>query len=207
MPLPTTSTDIMNLALDFVGEPPISDPTAPQRIPELCSRHYDLSRTSVLESDKWAIALALDDLAEVSVPAPPAPWARSFQLPTDWLATFNSSLGGYSGPQLAAYKMMGQRIYTNATGVRLLYARNVTNVSEMPIYLIRAIAYHLALELVIPIKGDDRRMQLLEQRLASVLEGARQANAIIDPIEVWGVDYLTTARKGYNSPLYASQVE
>ena len=207
MALPTTKTDIINIALDFVGEPPIADPTAPQRVPALCNRHYDLARESVLTESKWAISLALDDLAEVVSPAPPAPWTKSFQLPTDWLATFDSSLGGYRGPQTVAYRTMGERIYTYASGVRILYARNVTNVSEMSSYLIRAIAYQLASELVIAIKGDDRRSQGLERKLEMVLDAARQANAIIDPIEVWGVDYLTTARKGYNSPLYASQVE
>jgi hypothetical protein len=207
MALPTTKTDLINLALDYVGEPPIADPTSTQTVPSLCDRHYDLARMSVLQDSKWAIALALDDLAEVSLPAPPPPWTRSFQLPTDWLATFDSSLGGYKGPRTVAYRTMGQRIYTMASAVRILYVRDIENVSEMPAYLARAIAYQLATELVIPIKGDDKLMRLLEVKRDQVLQDAMQAGAIVDPIEVWGVDYLTTARKGYNSPLYASQIE
>lgn len=202
MGLPTTKTDICNLALDFIGEPPIADPTVAQKVPQLCDRHYDLARVAVLSLSKWHIALVLDDLAEISSPEPPAPWTHSFQLPTDWLLTFNSSLGGYTGPRVAPFKTMGQSIHTNVSSVRLLYARDIVNVSEMPPLLVKAIAYELATEIVIPIKGDDSRLQTLNAKREMVLDEARSAGAIVDPNEVWGVDYLTTARAGSNSPFF-----
>lgn len=205
MALPTTKTDLINIALDLAGEPPITDPTSAQKIPSLCDRHYDLVRTGVLTQNKWVIALALDDLAEVVTPAPPTPWTHSFQLPTDWLATFDSSLGGYRHPRVAPYVHIGERIYTTASAVRLLYARDTNNVSEMPPYLILAIAAELARHIVVAIKGDyrdDRRLRVLDTIAEGALDKARLANAVIDPEEVWGVDYLTSARLGGNSPYY-----
>lgn len=205
MPVPFTETDLCNVALDLVGEAPIANISVAQRVPELCERHYVLTRREVLQENKWHIALALDDLAEVVTPTPPAPWTKSFQQPTDWLATFDSNLGGYTSAQLVPYQTLGQRIYTDAENVRILYARDIPNVSEMPPLLQRAISARLATYLVIALKGDDRRFQSLAALEDRIIEMAKMSNAIVDPVEVWGVDYLTTARKGYNSPNYIYQ--
>jgi hypothetical protein len=75
----------------------------------------------------------------------------------------------------------------------------------MPSYLILAIAAELARHIVVAIKGDyrdDRRLRVLDTIAEGALDKARLANAIIDPEEVWGVDYLTSARLGSNSPYY-----
>lgn len=52
-----TSTDIVNLALDRIGEAPITSIADSGTVPELCNRHYALTVQELLRSHRWNFAI------------------------------------------------------------------------------------------------------------------------------------------------------
>ena len=143
--------DICNLALQWVGQPPITNLLAPTNRPEqMCALNYPIVRDACLNEHAWSFATRI----EVLTPTGNAPaWGTDteFQTPTDTLTVLRL----YDNPGLTTpiqpenWGRRGRVIYSSS---KVAYAQLIVRETDTTLYppvFVHALAARLAAELAI----------------------------------------------------------
>jgi hypothetical protein len=158
----TSPTDICNLALGHLGEARITSLDEDSVSARACVLHYNSVRDEVLRSHRWNFAQdrkVLSALEEL----PAFGWARQYSLPVDCLRVLEVN-GSEAGDVLSSeYIVEGRRILTNAEEVRLVYVRQISDVSQFDAVFVRAFALRLAIALSETIRGTTNKTAELAQ--------------------------------------------
>lgn len=137
-----TETDIASLALDLIGEPPITDLENPgNEIERRIARLYGDARDLVLKAHWWTCARRTEDLAAIADP-PKGPYASQFQLPEDCLIVWTLA-GREDGFERVPGPGAGRLASNAAAPARLVYGARLS-AGETPVELAHAIAARLA---------------------------------------------------------------
>jgi hypothetical protein len=151
---------IYNLALARVGHSELVANESEGSIAQItCSLFYEQSRDFVLEDFPWRFAKKRVALAVVSG-TPPAAWAYQYAVPADCVRIRAIAHPNTRTPR-ADSKIPFERatdgdqqlIFTDLVDAELIYTCKITDPSKFDASFTSALAYHLASELAIPLRG------------------------------------------------------
>lgn len=133
----TSKVDICNLALDCVGEGPITSIDSPTTKPEhICKRWYDQLRQELLREYVWNFAKERTTLARSG--DADFDYGDAYALPADFIR-FISCGGDYEVDHRRIYDIQGNEIILDNDGgnsLKLRYIKNETNVTNFdPLFI------------------------------------------------------------------------
>lgn len=136
--MPSSKTDIANLALFHIGESRVSNiETEAVERARVINQVYDHTRDALLQQYPWRFCLKRASLAPSAEP-PPWGYRHGFPVPVDYLA-LREVMGE---PQ---YTVEGREILTNSNAPLLIrYHSSITDESIFPPLFVEAFAFKLA---------------------------------------------------------------
>ncbi len=175
--MPSSDTDIANIALGHLGEAPIASLDEDTVAARACLLHYAATRDQVLRSHRWNFAqtrVALSALAD----APAFGWSYQYALPSDCLRVLECNDTELGDVISEDYVIEGRAILTDATSLNLVYVKKVDDVNQFDALFVEALALKLAIVLSETIRGTTGKTadltQMYEQRTAPL---ARRVDA------------------------------
>jgi len=194
-----SDVDICNMALGRIGHSEtILSLSERSKAAQACARFYAASRDFVLRDFPWNFATRAVQLAEVTGGTYPG-WQHVYRYPTDCLQARQVTTA--AGTRLRWYETdptrsdrilrwlppripfevssdaSGRLILTDLEEAYLVYTARITDPNLFDSMFVSALAWHLAVELVMPLAVDERRAQRAERNYAIVLSQAAAVNA------------------------------
>ncbi len=156
----SSKVQIFNLALLRAGSSKrVNDADEGSNEANICNEFYDQSLAFVLEDRPWRFAKSRVYLAQ-KAGTPPSVWQYQYSVPSDCLKAryivtpgMRTQLMDQKIPFEKAYAG-GPVIYTDLEEAELVYTALVENVSWFPASFVSALAYHLASEIALPLRGE-----------------------------------------------------
>lgn len=195
--------EICNLALSRVVAQGIQNLNDASREAQACRRHYTFCRDSVLEDYDWPFARREVALAELSITQ--SGWDFVFVLPTNCIAPrriFNADDPKGADPtKRIAYE---RRLHpTESTGILccdieapvLIYTSQVTSASSFDPMFVDLLAWRLASEFALTLRGSAQLMQRMFQVYTSVLNTASARSINQGYVEPSGFGALAAIRQ------------
>lgn len=147
MTAPVASIDIVNLALDYLGEEPAKNVETPtSQTEKIMARWYDATRETCLREYAWNFAKERVVLMRTGTPA--FDYSDAYEVPADCLRVV--SIGGdIEERQIRDYDYQGREILVDNNGsnsLKLRYIKNVTDVSKFDSLFVDYLALKLALK-------------------------------------------------------------
>lgn len=190
--------DICNMALARIGHSEtIASLDERSKPAQACTLFYAAARDFVLRDGVWNFATRSVQLAEVSDASFPG-WEYVYRYPTDCLAarqvttSAGSRLRWYETDPTRSDRLLrwlppripfevssdeaGRLILTDLEEAYLVYTASVTDTNLFDAMFVSALAWYLAVELVMPLAVDERRAARAERNYAIVLSQAEAAN-------------------------------
>lgn len=144
-----TEEEIVNLALDRLGQRSITSITTPTtEIETICKRHYNTVRPELLRRYIFNFAKKYDILEKSTDVTPPYGFANAFYIPTDCLRIL--SIGDVTTGQhftSEMYDLVENHIvtsYDSAGDLRMQYIKDAKLVTEFDPLFVRLLVLHLA---------------------------------------------------------------
>lgn len=207
-----TEVSICNRALSRIGLRGISAFTDSSKEAVECKLHYDDARNTVLEDFDWGFARKRQVLAVLTETY--TGWDYAYQLPSGYIMARKliDETGTYSGTSLDAelenYVQVGKvkfEIISNDTGSRpilltnqesaeLSYTAEITDVNAFSPLFIDALAWRLAGELAMSLKGKPDLQIAMLQIYERVLGKAKASNANEDYNKSDDINHYVRAR-------------
>ena len=177
-------TDLVNEALDLVGEDPIGDLfDASDARALICRRHFDDVRLTVMRDSEWNSLEARMTLPSVVMPTEFAgEWDHAYQLPVDCVkvrrvaGTNQSAYRQDFGAAKIAFRIAQKLLLSNETTVILVYTKDqpVTPLFDAGLY--RAIVLLMASQLAAAIPRDFKRAEFLRSQYEAELKNSQGAD-------------------------------
>ena len=167
MALPSSKTDICNLALCRIGAKVVTlaEITADTAVTAThCNRFYEQTRDLLLRSNQFRFSRTRATLVRGSTPD--FEYSYSYKLPTDFhtlISIYDSSEP--DGVYKYKYTIEGDVILLNETTCDIRYVKNVTSVADFDPLFIEVLTLSLALELVMPLTQDLKLYQEVKYEL------------------------------------------
>lgn len=160
--MPSSKTDICNLALGHLGEAPIISLDDDSLAARACALHYTQTRDQVLRSHRWSFAQTRVALAPLEA-SPPFGWGYQFQLPVDCLRVLEVNKTEWGDWLDDQYIIEGRTLLTNDATVNLVYVQRIEDVSQLDALFVEAFAVKLAIVLSETIRGTTSKTAELAQ--------------------------------------------
>lgn len=164
-----STTQIVNRALQLVGQEPISSLDESTPSAKTCKLAWDDVKNAVLRSHAWASVskrVRLSRLAET----PAWEFQYYYQLPSDFLRIVEVE------PQ-SVYTREGNRLLSNEKELSILYVHETEDVNLFGPILSMAIAYKLASEIAYKFTASTSLEGRLNQKYEDILAEARGVDA------------------------------
>lgn len=158
MSLPTSDVEIVNLALDLLGEKPISDIQDPETPMEaLCARWYDVTRQALLEGYSWNFANTGEAIPRGGTPTV-ALYPDYYSFPNDYLKLTSIHDPKYPLSRYN-YRIEGKKLLIDNGGessIDVWFIHDITDIGQYSPLFIYLLAGELALVLAYKInrKGE-----------------------------------------------------
>jgi hypothetical protein len=183
--MPTSATDIANLALTKLGASPIAALTDDSKAARTLSAVYDSVRDAELRDRPWKFAMTRAALPS-EAQGPGFGYGRQYLLPSDCIRLIQVgegasafSLADYQGPDNAPFQVDGEAILTDMPApLRIRYVRRVTDVSRYDAAFVQAFACRLAAEAAEALTQSPQKRQLALGEYQERIRQARRLNAI-----------------------------
>lgn len=193
-----TKVSIANMALDYLGQASVTslDPPATE-LEGTVDRHYDAVRRACLREYQWNFAKRRKVLASSGTPT--FDYATTYTMPNDCLRII--SITDMTGAfDILDYDVEGRDIVVNgaATGLRLRYIADVTDVALYDALFVQYFALKLAIKLAYKLSLKKSLIDMLnamipfEEIKASSIDGQERV-----PEQLPQRSSLLEARKGY----------
>lgn len=165
--MPTSETDICNMALMKVGaKPQISTITENSENARHCKLFYPSVRDAVLRSHPWNCALHRTTITALS-DTPDSDWDHQYQLPTNpWCLRILQV--GTQEDQPTRWTIEGRRLLTNENSPPIVYVKRITDTNEFDPLLVDALTLKLAVKLSMPLTKDPRIQKALIDELEMI---------------------------------------
>jgi hypothetical protein len=194
----SSKLDIINMALSHLGATTIRDLDEDNKKATTANLFYDSSVQFLLEAHPWNFATKRKSLEKLA-DDPNDQWGYSFKKPSDclkgrWIESASTLA------HTVDYRVEGQSIFTNVDPSTLIYTYLEDKPGYFPGYFVKALAYHLAAEMCIPLTNKTTRYKfLIDLYLKFFAEGqaldAQQNNENIQSDSKW----VTVRNDDYNS--------
>jgi hypothetical protein len=165
--MPTTKTDIWNLALARVGQKPIASPDERTVQALACARAWDTARKEVLGGRKWTFNTVVEAL-EVISDQTVVNWDYVYGRPVNALALWSvfteeteDQERGEDFRELFLPVLSKRIIVTNAADAYVEYAYDTEEISLFDPAVVSALSYRLAADIALPLTGDAKAAQNL----------------------------------------------
>ena len=164
MAAPTSPVDICNLALDHVGDLPISSVEVPTDARgEVMARWYDQTRRSVLREYCWNFAQKYTTLARTGDGE--GPHDDKYLMPADCVRL--NVVGTDIYDRIEDYDISGRYIHTSAgASLAIRYNRDIDQVSQMDVLFINILAMRLAIKIAYKMSKKKSIVEMLEGLLS-----------------------------------------
>lgn len=157
--------DIINQALNFLGEAPIDSVESGGDVGLSAEITYDITLTTLLAGTKWRFATKQASLPQVTgLSTKRYPYA--FALPNDLLYLQQTQDRSYR------YEIYGNELYTNEHEVTIDYTVQPDE-STFPAYFVSAFKYELAKQICLTLSRSNTLLQLSMQAAAMSLKEAQ----------------------------------
>jgi hypothetical protein len=167
--LMASPVSIANVALSFVGVPPITSFSDGSVAAGRVSRIYDQARLGLLRAHPWNFAVRRSSLAALDA-APPFGYARKFVLPSDFVRA-HQVVGDYP------YVVEGRNILSDAPApLLLIYIADVTDANEMDASFRAALSAKIAYDLSYHTRQNRALVESLRTRFFEALAAARNTD-------------------------------
>jgi hypothetical protein len=168
--MPVSTVDIVNTALDYIGQNPLVSLEQASPLAEKARRMWPLALDEVLRAHVWKCAGARARLVELAE-KPAFGFARQFQLPPDFVRLIGVQ------PKDARVRLEGRRVLTDEKTLAIAYVKRLED----------------------PTLYDATLRQCLALKLAAMMSyGATASTALGRELEVIYRDRLREAR-GYDA--------
>lgn len=176
--MPSSDTEICNLALGHLGEGQIVSLADGSAAARACALHYGTVRDALLRSHRWNFAQDRATLAALAS-APAFGWAYQYPLPVECLRVLEINGSEVNEPETHQYLIEGRKILTNASTADVVYIRRIEDVTQYDALFVEAFALKLAVKLTESIRGTTgKTAELLQEyeRLTAPLARRVDAN-------------------------------
>lgn len=153
---------ICNLALSNIGKQGINALSEPTPEARACSQFYQHTLETLLQAYPWRFAGKTQSLAQIANDKPGA-WRYAYTRPVDclkvrWVRPQYSADDPQTQAQEIAnpFDIEGRSIYCNLSPAFLRYTGSVTDPARLPPLFVDALAWHLAVRLVMPLIRDPK---------------------------------------------------
>lgn len=211
MAAPSSSTNICNLALDYLGQKSINDIESPSNdVERICARWYDATRRRVLRLHAWNFAVSRASLAKLS-DAPLFGYDGAYPVPSDWVRMISvgaSESGG--GVDEIDYEIEGGNILASideSSALRIRYVSDFTNVSGMDALFVDLLSIELALRISFKFTQSNDDVSRLKALRDDVVNEAHGADGQERPIRRVETSRVLQNRRRSGSSLDASRHE
>lgn len=196
----TSDTDIMNMALAYLGASLIIDRKDPSQEALICDLNYDEVRDSVLEDVNWSFAIKRFVLSSPLVDKPAYRFANAFEVPPEVLRVI--CLDDDRPPMGGVYPMSGRffdnsmehtnipwvleegKILTDAMKINFRAIIRVTDPNKFTKSFVGCLAARLASEIALPITNSpDMQARMVDmymgkKRWAQANDGRQGLNQV-----------------------------
>lgn len=166
-----SKVEIANIALNTIGEDPITAFTDDDKAARVINLRYESVRRAVLRAHPWNCVIARSSLAQDTA-TPDFGFDYQYSLPSDFLRVVR-----LSDPNIH-YRIEGKKLLTDASTVNLIYIKNETDVTKYDALLYEAVAARLAQEIAMPITNDKEMVDMANSLYESKLAEARSIDAM-----------------------------
>lgn len=183
MSAPTSEIDICNLALDELSQGPVTSITDPQtKAEDLCARHYDQTRRTILRKYNFNFSTKLKVLTKSGIKTPAFGFLNAYKLPNDFIrfrALGDISINADTPRRL--YRLQEGFIFTstalgNGDTIQTEYIFNAIDISKFDPLFIDVLVLSLARKLAYPLT----QKRSLVKDIGADLIDAQAAAAAVD---------------------------
>lgn len=186
---PSSETDVVNMALDYMGAGPVQTVNpATSETAKLMARHYGACRRSMLRQYIWRFAEAQATIYRVAE-TPAFDYADAYQLPNDFIRylRLSSTNFGEDADKQRGYRIQGRLLLLNQIGllaaptnepsVDIYYVKDVEDVGLWDSLFVKLVALNLAISTAYTITRKASVVSMLNDMLATELTGAIGINS------------------------------
>lgn len=181
--------EIISAAFILLGKGPVSSPVTDNPEYTAAQDIYKLLVPHMLTVHIWRFALKNLQLSESTEPSPFDRWSKVFLMPGEQLLAYRTD-------PLIDYEIFENKLYTNATSVKLEFIFRIDE-SRFPPYFIRLMTFQLAADIAMTVTqkitiaewwGKQAEQQLL---LAKFLDSSIMPNPVIPRDSIWAAHFGT----------------
>lgn len=172
-----TKIDICNLALVRLNLNPIQSLTQATKEARVLAAIYDSALDAALRAHPWNFATRAQALALTGEEHPR--WTWVYAMPPDcvWAREIYNPRGRDKIEFEIARGARGRVVLTDEEQATLIYTERVTNPTEYDQLFVSALAYALAAEMAVAIKGNQPLQQQMTRFYQTVVDQARAADS------------------------------
>lgn len=192
--MPTSETDICNMALLKVGaKPKIANIGEDSDNARLCNTFYAAVRDAVLRSHPWNCAIHRITVTALSA-APDSDYDHQYQMPANpWCLRILQV--GTLEDQPTIWRVEGRRFLTNEDSPPIVYIKRITDTNEFDPLLIDALTLKLALKIAMPLTQSEKVVTGLVRELEEIsLPEARSIDGQESSVQQIQTDTWISAR-------------
>lgn len=182
-----SAVDICNLALGHLGVEPITDLNGTDKSSRTCNQFYSATVKYLLGQHFWNFAMKRVSLSK-DAEAPAFGWNAQFTLPSDFLLLYQTK------PEGVDYELEGGKLLCNQSTMKLKYVHYTTNVAGFDPAFIKALGYHLAMDMCWSLVQSRTMMDQLDRKFQEVIRNAKATDAISAPMNELIEDTFLNAR-------------
>lgn len=183
-----STVDIINAALDHIGEEGIIDPSEDSPAVRRANRRFDMVRDAVLRDHNWNFASKRALLASAD-PSPAWGPANGFVLPADFIRL------RAAGPRGTAWRVEGNQLVADAGApLPILYTYRVSDPNLFDPLFVEALALQLARAIVQGVTQKRALRDTLRGEYRDALADARAVDEVESVGDVIDADEWLTAR-------------
>lgn len=174
MGVPTSKTDVCNIALSYLGQPPVANIESPTSATEkIIAIHYDNCRRTLLRQFVWNFAKKRALCTRQSV-APPFDYTDGYTLPNDFIRFLNT--GDREDAPTCDHDVVADRtLLLNTGGASSVKVRYIANVEDPYMFdpcFLTCLAYNIAIASAYAITKKKAVVEMLSEQLKAQVPDA-----------------------------------
>jgi hypothetical protein len=174
-----STTEICNLALDYLEETPlVSFDTDTSTVAQWFRRNFWPITFALMRKHPWNFAIGRTTLAASGTP-PAFGYANAYDIPSTWARVLPLTTDGNEMSQEVRYKVEGTQILTDAEApLPVRFINKVTNTGQFDQQFVDVLAATLAQKAAHFITGKQSYAQLMGQIVQGLFPQAQMLNAL-----------------------------
>ena len=154
----TSDVQLCNLALHRLGDRGITSLTDNTESARLCNDNLALQKKMVLQKGKFSFARTRVELARLTT-SPAFGFDYQYQKPSDYLAMYKINDELVNSEAVIRFDVEGDKILTNETDMKVIYVRELYDLTQWSSLAVEALANKMAHTLAFKLTGSRTKEQ------------------------------------------------